>query len=257
LISKSFLLFSLSTLFSVASYANTDQIAKKTTTLPRSEIFPPKGGKLIPLQGKILNGRYYGPNDIFSCQADHFGNGIYFAQDGFESKVPCAMIGFYSPRASFKRAEVMFLPGLKEKNLEKEALKDLFNSFGIEILKIVDNAESIEILREEMVEGAFFSAISVKKISVLRHPNGKYLSSTRGYLVFQHKDKLVVLTNQIATLPGHKHDPKKHAKKLKKEILDFRKTFEFSSKPSSTILKEKSVFETAIDVTQIKAKNSV
>ena len=58
------------------------------------------------------------------------------------------------------------------------------------------------------------------------------MSSTRGHLIFQDKDKLVVLSNQKVTLPGQKHTPKKHVEKLKADILEFRKTFEFGSIPT-------------------------
>ncbi|MGH2611744.1 MAG: hypothetical protein ACRDFB_01690, partial [Rhabdochlamydiaceae bacterium] len=172
-----------------------NQNAERLAELPRSEIFPPEDGKPVSLQGKILNGRYYAPKNVFSCQADDFGEGAYLAQDGLLEQAAC--VGFYSSIANFKKAEVMFMPGLEKKSLERKALKDAFDGFGIGILKTVDNAQGIEVLTEEMVgDTLFFSAISVEKMSVLKAPNGKYMSSTRGYLVFQDKDKLIVLSNQ-------------------------------------------------------------
>jgi hypothetical protein len=174
--------FSLPILFFAICYANTNQIAEKPTKLRRSEIFPPEDGKLIPLQGKIVRGRYYAPKNVFSCQADDFGQGAYLAQDVLLEQA--ASVAFYSPIASFKNVEVLFMPGLEKKSLEREALKDAFDVVGIGILKTVDNAQGIEILTEEMVGNAlFFSAISVEKMSVLKARNGEYMSSTRGYSV--------------------------------------------------------------------------
>ena len=118
------------------------------------------------------------------------------------------------------------MPEIEKKTLDEKALKDAFEGFGIGILKTVDNAQGIEVLKEEMMVGnMFFAAISVEKMSVLSVP------STRGYLVFQDKDKLVLLSNQEVTLPGQKHTPKKHIEKLKNDILEFKKTFEFGPIP--------------------------
>jgi len=236
LASKKFLnlkhLFLASILISASAYANSDKISEKSIELPRSEIFPPEDCKLPPLQGKIVDGRYYAPKNVFSCRAHDFSEGTYIAQDALLEQAAC--VGFYSAKAAFKKAEVLFMPGLEKKNLDEKALKDAFDGFGIGILKTVDNAQGIGILKEEMVaDNMFFAAISVAKMSVVRTPNGKYLSSTRGYLVFQDKDKLVVLSNQEVTLPGQKHTPKKHVEKLKNDILEFRKTFEFGPIPIS------------------------
>jgi hypothetical protein len=68
-------------------------------------------------------------------------------------------------------------------------------------------------------------------MSTLRTPDGKHLASTRGYLLFQKEDKLVVLSKQEITLPEEPHIPQKHISALKKDILDFRKTFEFGPVP--------------------------
>ncbi len=219
-------------LISASAYANTDKISEKSTELPRSEIFPPEDGKLPPLQGKIIDGRYYAPKNVFSCRAYDFREGAYTAQDGLLEQAAC--VGFYNAVADFKKAEVLFMPGIEKKTLDEKALKDAFEGFGIGILKTVDNAQGIEVLKEEMMAGnMFFAAISVEKMSVLKASNGRYMSSTRGYLIFQDKDKLVVLSNQEVTLPGKKHTPKKHVEKLKNDILEFRKTFEFGLIPIS------------------------
>lgn len=219
----------LTVLLFTYSHGNSEQMAESCVELPRSEIFPPEDGQLIPLQGKIVNGRYYAPQNVFSCQADDFGEGEYLAQDVLWEDSAC--VGFYSPRANFKKAEIALIPGLEKESLDKKALKHAFDGFGIEILKVVDNAQGIEILNEEMIDGMFFAAISVEKMSVLKTPDGEHASSTRGYLVFQDMDKLVVLSNQKVTLPGQNHAPKQHIEYLKQEILNFRKTFEFGSIP--------------------------
>lgn len=209
---------------------NTDPISKKPTTLRPTEIFTPDKGGIDRLQGKILNGRYYAPKNVFSCLPDSFGEGKYIAQDALLNQAAC--VGFYSPIGNFKKAEVIFTPSLENKKLDKPDLRDAFDSFGIGILKTVDSAEGIEILVEEMVENnMLFVSISIEKMAVLRASNGKFKSSTRGYLVFQDRDKLILLSNQKVTPPGQKHTPKQHMEWLKKDILEFRKTFEFGDLP--------------------------
>ncbi len=232
--SKKFLklkyLFLLSTLISISACANKDQIPEKLTELSRSEIFPPENGMSFPLEGKIVDGRYYAPKNVFSCQAYDFGEGAYTSQDILMECAAC--VGFYDVTANFKRAEVLFTPWLGKGNLNEEALKDIFDKFAIGILKTVDKAQGIEILQEEMIEdNMLFVAISIDKMSVLKTPGGRHLCSTRGYLMFQDSDKLIVLSNQEVTLLGQKHIPKKHIENLKKDILEFRKTFEFGFIP--------------------------
>lgn len=214
---------------SVSAFANTDRTSQKSNVLPRDEIFPPADGKIPPLKGKIVDGRYHAPKNVFSCQACDFGKGVYTVQDCLFEQAAC--VGFYSSMGHFKKAEIIFLPG--DKTLSEEGLKEAFKLFGIGILKTVDSAEGIKILKEEMDgDNMFFASISVDKMSVLTAPNGEYMASTRLYLVFQEKDKLVVLSNQRVTLPGQVHDPKLHVKKLKKDILDFRETFKFGLTPT-------------------------
>jgi hypothetical protein len=144
-----------------------------------------------------------------------------------------ACVGFYSFYGNFKKAEVFFIPTVR-KDLDREALKDAFDRFGLGILKTVDDAQGVVILKEEIVENnILFIAISIGKTSFLRAPNKEYMSSTRGYLIFQEDDKLVMLSNQEVTLPWEKHTPKMHVEKLKRDILEFRKTFEFGSIPAT------------------------
>lgn len=231
------LLVTLSVLFLSATFAEINQKQEHPKEFPRSEIFPPEDGELRPLQGKIVNGRYYAPKNIFSCQACDFSEGRYTAQDGLLDQIAC--VGFYNSLADFKKAEVIFMSWLEKKNLDEQALKDAFNRFGIGILKTVDDAQGIEILKEEMLgDNMFFAAISIDKMSVLAAPGGQYMASTRGYLIFQGKDKLAILSNQLVTLPGQRHTPKKHIEKLKKDILEFRKAFEFGLIPASSIEQE-------------------
>jgi hypothetical protein len=198
-------------------------VPETSADLPRSELFP-------PLQGTIINDRYYAPQNVFSCQADRFGANTYTSQDVLLDYAAC--VGFYSETGKFKTAEVIFMPGAEKKILDKNDLKDWFERLGIGILKDVDHAQGIEILTEELVdENMLFVAISVAKNSFLKTNNGEFIPSTRGYLVFQDGDKVAVLSNQILTLLLEPHTPRKHIETLKKDILDFRKTFEFGPLP--------------------------
>lgn len=223
----------LSILSLACSYASTDPADKKSKELPRSAIFPPENGILRPLQGKIIDGRYYAPENVFSCQADDFGEGKYLAQDVLLDRAAC--VGFYNPMGNFKHAEVFFFPKLANQIPDRNSLKYAFESFGIGILKELDNAEGIEILCEDMIDDMFFAVISIQRMSVLKDANGKSMPATRGYLVFRKKDKLVLLSNQMVTLPGHKHVPAQFIEPLKQEILNFRKTFELGAIPSSSM----------------------
>ncbi len=201
--------------------------SEKSTKLSPSEIFPPKNGRMIPLQGRIVNGRYHSPEEIFTCDAYDFGEGRYLAQDALLDCAVC--VGFYNSTGRFKRAEVLFFPGNED---EKIKLKEFSLGFALGILKDVDNAQGIDILSEEMIEDdMYFVAMSIEKMDVLTDGLGRFIASTRGYLAFQERDKVVVLSNQQTTLPGQKHTPQQHIEALKKDILNFRKTFAFRPSP--------------------------
>ncbi len=213
------------------AFAATNQSSKKTSELSHGGVFPPANGKILALQGRIENGHYHASKNVFSCQAYDFGQSTYLAQDVLMEEAAC--VGFYNTQGDFIKAEIFFLPSLEKENLDKRAFKDIFESFGIGILKEVDNAEGIEYLREEITEdNMFFSAISIKKMSVLKTSSGESMASTRDYLLFKDKDKLVMLSNQKVTLPGQKHIPEKHIEKLRREIFEFKTTFKFGPIPA-------------------------
>jgi len=214
--------------FFVAMLVATAGIAQSECPVPSdsvSDVFPPPDGSIPPLQGKIVEGRYYSPRHGFSFAADNFGQDTYVAQDGATDE--WAAVGFYSQHGNFKRVEVVVVPKFKELILDEADLRRGFESFGVNILRKVDHAEGIEILHEEMLgEDTFFVAISVDRMSVLRFRD-RHIPSTRGYLLFQEGNRLVVLCHQIVTLPWEQHTPKHHISKLKEGVLDFRKTFIF------------------------------
>lgn len=84
----------------------------------------------------------------------------------------------------------------------------------------------------------FIAFISIDKMAVLQNTNGRHPRATRGYLIFQAEDKLVVLSNQNVTEPGSAHKPRNHIERLRKEILDFKQTFEFGPIPDLKLLQE-------------------
>lgn len=220
----------------VLVYERRSQATENPKKLAASEMFSFEDGKVCLLKGWISKGRYNSPENVFSCRADDFGRGTYVAQDTLTDQFAC--VAFYNSIGDFKKAEVMFLPGFEEKNLSPKAIRVAFDSFVIGILKEVDNAQGIEILKEEELENnVLFMAISIEKMSVLTDLNGRYLSCTRGYLVYQNKDKMVILSSQDVTLYGQEHIPKKHIENLKKSVLGFRDTFEFGSIPKLSIEK--------------------
>lgn len=224
---KSFLFRSLLVVFVTAlAHLQADQDSYKNIEIDTSEVFSPEKAKKMSLRGKIIDGRYYSPQNIFSCRAMDFGQGRYLSQDSMTDMYCC--VGFYDSIGNFRKAEVIFIPGLKTKALSKKQLKAAFENFGIGILKDVDNAQGIDILSEKFLEkDTLFTTVSIKKMSVLRAADGTCLSSTRGYLVFQEKDKLVLLSSQVTTPPGEEHSPKMHLDRIKAEILEFKNSFEF------------------------------
>lgn len=205
---------------------STNQSKEEKSNNSASAIFAP-GNDEPRLKGKIVESRYFSPQNIFSCHADDFGRGKYIAQDGFfEGFVG---VSFYDPMANFKKVEVLIFPEDWKPKDEKQHLKSSFDTFGIGILKTVDSALGVKILKEEMIgDSILFTIVSIEKMSVLRDSNGNYTSSTRGYLVFQNENKLVLLSNQIVTPYEQKHTPEKHIEKLQQSILDFKKTFELN-----------------------------
>jgi len=216
--------------------ANIHQDTKEPVAFPCPEIFTIEKGKLLPLEGKIINGRYHAPQGVFSCHADDFGEGEHIAQDTLLEH--SAYAGFYSSEGNFKRVEVAFIPMLGEKVVNKNALQKAIENTPL-ILKTVEHPQGVKNVHEEMIDDMLFEVISIEKLPSLKTPNGEYMPTTRGHLVFKEKDKLVMLTNQIVTLPGQEHTPKQHIEILKQDILKFRKTFEFGPIPVSASREKK------------------
>jgi len=222
-----------SVLFFITAHANINQF-NDPPKINTSDAF--SSINEIHLHGEIINGRYHSPKNVFSCQADKFGNSQYISQDILEDDLAC--VAFYDTVSNYKKAEILLLPGLEERNLDRKDLKKIFDLFAINILKTVDNAIGLEVLSEELLENnLLFLAISIGKMSVLKNSNGKYPSATRGYVVFQDKDKVVLLSIQQITPYAQNHNPKKHIGSLKKGVLEFKKTFEFGPIPKSSIEK--------------------
>ncbi|MBS0622671.1 MAG: hypothetical protein JSR80_06920 [Verrucomicrobia bacterium] len=73
-----------------------------------------------------------------------------------------------------------------------------------------------------------FVLISIERTGLFKQIWGEYVPSTRGYLLFQEHDKLVILSQIEPTMPGERHTPGKHKEKLKSELLKFRETFDFN-----------------------------
>jgi|GEM_PF-6906809 hypothetical protein len=220
-----YLLFSLlCRLFIEQGHAN-QNITKEM--YESNEVFLQSDEKSISLFGKLNSGRYFSSGEVFSCSAVDFGRGKYVMQDFSDEHAIC--VAFYNGAGSFVKAEILIIPGIKNRALGKDDFKGVFDDFAMGILKTVDHAKDVVILKEEMLgaEHALFMAVSVRKMTFLKSSCGKYMPATRGYLVYQENDKFVILSNQIPTLPGQKHIPRNHLPKLKEELLEFKKTCEF------------------------------
>lgn len=172
------------------------------------------------LFGKIVKGRYYSPDKLFSCKANDFGEGQYISQDGFTDNT--VSLGFYNSDGDFQRAEMIILANDK-RVLNNQELETFFYDLGIGILETVDDAKGIEILQKEVInENILFFALSIQSTCYFHS-----LPLTRGYLAFQEKDKLVLLCSQLVTMPGESHKPELHIQKLKEDLFAFKDTFEF------------------------------
>lgn len=137
------------------------------------------------------------------------------------------MIGFYSSSGDFRKADVGVFPFELKTPPDREMLERAFQGFGIRILEVVDNAIGIEVLQEDFIDDCLlFVAISIDRMSVLKHQSGAYMPATRGYLLFHAGNKLVILCNQRPTLPGELHKPLRHVDLLKQDLLRFKESFE-------------------------------
>ncbi|MBS0621362.1 MAG: hypothetical protein JSR80_00155 [Verrucomicrobia bacterium] len=136
---------------------------------------------------------------------------------------------FSDSLGNYKRADVFDLGWEK---LDGKVLKEVFEAYGIETLKMFEEAKGIERLSEEMIgDDMFFVALSIKNTGLLKGFYGRDMPSTRGYLVFQHDNKLILLVNQRVTLTGKSQAPGQHEEDLKNELLNFKKTFAFDLLP--------------------------
>ncbi len=222
--------FLLSILVSGCNRAEIDRIYAEQMERDLAEFIASNGNNYPPPKGKIEDNRYYAPKNVFSCRAEDFGEGKYNHEELLNEAAAC--VGFHSTSGKSKLAEILFFPGLEEKEIDEKTLKDIFEICAIDRLKNLYSAKGIVILQEEMIEdNMLFVAVAIEEMSVIRGPKGEYLPSTKGYLAFKEEDKIVLLSNQETTFRGQKHLNEQHIEKLKQDILDFRKTFEFGPIP--------------------------
>lgn len=183
---------------------------------------------LRQLNGQVIEGKYHSSKNVFSCDTSVFGKKYTASQDRLDED--CAAAAFYD-EGNFNKIEIIKSPGIEKRDTSKEILKGAFDCFVIGILNEVDHAEGINILSEEVLEiegcQVLFVAISVKKTDFSKK-DGQNFELTRGHLIYVEKDKVVVLSNQIASLQPSKEDHKNKIALLKEEILRFMKSVSFN-----------------------------
>lgn len=218
-------------------------------------LFIPTEEQPLLLQGKIEGERYYSPQNVFSCQADDYGQGYFIGHDALLPQAAC--VALYSEKGAFKKAEIMFWPGVEKCKEQNMILKTTFEGFGIHTIKDVDFGEGIKIIQEEMLsDNVFFGAVSIDNLPYM-NPFGDFqIRYSRGYLVYPVKDKLVVLSNQILTLPDQPHEPEKKIDRLKSELLAFKETFQFGPNPKIEKAVKKEDTPQKLDLTTTKNPKS-
>jgi hypothetical protein len=174
--------------------------------------------------GKIANGFYYSPHDLFSCREVRFGSEESSLKDGFEQN----KLGFirFTDRlfGNFVEVHVMVLP-------DKPSFKNVFTQFVLPLIKDVQKGEGVKIVAEEAIGNIFFAAVSIDKQPDLQDVNRNFLKSVQSHVIFEENGKYVVLSNQLVVPVNEKYDGKAYLKKLKDEIFDFKKTFVLGKRP--------------------------
>lgn len=213
-------------LMNIATYADTDEISQKLIA-SQETVFSFKNERSKLFRGEILNGRYNAPDNIFSCKADSFGEDDYLIYEWLDGD--CARVGFYSPAGDYKLASIVFIPGLEEKKSDPKAISGASERFKIKVFNFEEDCEGMTLLTNEMIgDEMHFLSVSFDKVPLLGKP-GKYVSATKAYLVFLDKDYYVLLSNQKTRDPRRLYTPKMHVNRLKKELIAFKKSFQFSS----------------------------
>lgn len=212
---------SLSLLIQSKSLMASEKTVTNTTQLLYSDMKNP-----FKLHGHISENQYYSEKNLFSCQVQDFGRGSYIANDITLDDMSGVI--FYHPSGHFKKAEVISMPVIKTKSLNKEDLQQAFETFGVGLIKAVDQAKGIQILQQKILSnGALFSLLSVDSIRSLKEFNVIPIPAIIAYLIYKEQDKLIILSYQKAT-PFNENPPTEVlTETMKQDILAFKETFVF------------------------------
>ncbi len=216
------------------------------------------------LKGKLTNMRYTAPDKAFSCDIQTFwGYDDIAIQEDLSNDL--YKISFLSPKGDLKEAIIKHLPGLEKEILETNvqqieggkyrvdyfsfskdadgnlliskqplskiphfAKPDKKNSKDkiIHVKTVQEATEALidKMTEDTMLEDKMFWFFSIKESPVFGNPNNK-LAATVGYMRFREKDTLIYLRSLKLTPCGKKHRPERHINRLKRELINFRKSF--------------------------------
>jgi hypothetical protein len=175
---------------------------------------------LKPLKGNIIDGRYYSPNNVFSCKAFDFGQNCYNASDLLTKDA--AMVNFYNLAGCFKKIEICVIPQLKDSTLN---LKMAFQKFCMPAYKI----EESDILHEQFLgTNGFLVVLSSKQIFTIAETD-KSTGFIRGCLVFQRNEQFIIVSDQIAS-SNEKAISQSNIDKLKNDVMEIKNSIEFDFK---------------------------
>lgn len=227
------------------------------------------------LKGKIIEGRYYDPKDSFSCKVVTYGSEYCLIQEDLEDNA--FGVCFFSLEGDFTRVVMGVSPDLEKDVLEtnvkysdggtssteffsfqrddegyivvdklpisKMPVRETWvkNASKMKCYNVQDDEEGQKLLLEklyddDLIDGEAFFFFSIKKSIVLGDPS-KQRRITRAYMRFREKDTLGIICSQKVTPEGCRHNPKRHLKGLKKNLVEFRKTLKLESASTTVAFK--------------------
>lgn len=198
---------------------------------------PPDSPQKNQLEGRVVEGRYYGYKNSFSVEIPSFASPQHIEDDYFDNVL--GGVAFYNDEGYFSKVEIdELLPEVKwiiskHPHIKNEVLDAMVNEAIIPQLK--NETPDLKVLHQRSVtlensEPALYMILNLPRAaSLVEKSTGRNLDSIRGYLyVFSNNNQLVSFSMQdpYSLMPRFADSAKNHLnERLLNHLLQIQRTF--------------------------------
>ncbi len=177
------------------------------------------------LVGKIENGLYYSPSNLFVCRAEDFGEGDCSIEDHAEKGFQ--LVQFTNSDESFSFVTGV-MPISTKSRIPSFILKELVNRQVKTVKKRAAKDEKVSVLEKGVIEkNTHFAVTLVEKKSNSKSKEPTSPQTFKGVLVFQHEDKIALMYIDMNFPTGKACTPQECVEGLRVKLLKHQEQMQF------------------------------